>query len=75
MMKWRQKRIIQKTLQRFIKGGLLKAAIKLSMGEVTTKDCRKVILKIQEEPTRVTKFSFDFKQIRLHLYILFEKEA
>lgn len=42
-MKWGQKGIIKKALQRFIKGGLFKTAIRLSTFVTTKKDWKKEI--------------------------------
>lgn len=46
MIKWEQEVVIKKALQKFIKDGLLKIAIKLSMDKIKKKDWKKEILKI-----------------------------
>lgn len=58
-MKGGQKGTIQKTLQRLIRGGLLKTAIKLSVDEATIKDWKKYK---NPKSAKVSKFRIYLKQ-------------
>lgn len=75
MMKWGQKGTIQKTLQRLIRGGLLKTAIKLSVNEATLKDWKNTkIQSLQRSLSSEFTLNKVKLQIRFHLCILFKTE-